>query len=373
MRMEPAQRFCWPVALAAVLMLATACVEPPPPPEPVIRPVRVTQVFGTGAARVRSFAGVARAGVESTLSFRVAGAIEALPVRVGDSVVAGQLIARLDAVDYELQVKETEASLSQAQAQARNADADLRRVRGLYENDNASRADLDAAVAAAASQRAQVDSAGKRLEMASRQVGFTRLEAPVAGAIAQVTAEVNENVNPGEPVVLLTAGGRSPEVEVAVPEGLIRQIESRSTVSVTFDAIPGEAFPGVVTEVGVMASGMGTTFPVTVALQAVADVRPGMAAEVTFELPDDGRGVRFIVPPEAVGEDRVGRFVFVAEPSAGGLGVVRRRPVSVGDFVAGGLEVLGGLVDGDRIVTAGISRIRDGLEVRLDAPGGTAQ
>ena len=352
--------------LFAALSACVACGEPPPPPEPVVRPVRVTQVYATGGGRDRSFSGVARAGVESTLSFRVPGAIEELPVRVGNRVRAGQLIARLDAVDYELQVKETEAALSQAQAQARNADADLRRVRGLYENDNASRADLDAAVASAASASAQVESVSKRLELAVRQVDYTRLVAPVAGAIAEVPAEVNEYVTPGDPVAVLTSGAMAPEVEVAVPEGLIRQIQEDAAVTVVFDAIPGQRFHGVVTEVGVTATATGTTFPVTVDLpDGGGEVRPGMAAEVTFELPDDGRGERFIVPPEAVGEDRQGRFVFVAEPSGEGLAVVRRRAVAVGEFVADGLEVFDGLADGDRVITAGVSRIRDGADVRL--------
>ena len=343
-----------------------ACAEAEPPPERVIRPVRVVEVSATGGQRTRSFSGVARAGVESTLSFRVAGAIEALPVRVGDRVRTGQLIARLDPIDYELQVKETEAALSQAQAQARNADADLRRVRGLYENDNASRADLDAAVAGAASAAAQVESVGKRLELAQRQVDYTQLAAPAAGAIAEVVAEVNENVNPGQPVAVLTSGAMAPEVEVAVPEGLIRQIQQGAAVVVSFDAVPGRRFQGVVTEVGVTATATGTTFPVTVDLPAAeGEVRPGMAAEVTFALPDDGRGERFVVPSTAVAEDRQGRFVFVAEPSAEGLAVVRRRAVVVGTFVADGLEVLDGLVDGDRVVTAGVSRIQDGASVRL--------
>ena len=355
--------------LLAGLSIGIACSEAPPPPEPVIRPVRVTEVYATDGGRTRAFSGVARAGVESTLSFRVPGAIEELPVRVGDRVDAGQLIARLDAVDYELQVKETEAAQSQAQAQARNADADLRRVRGLYENDNASRADLDAATAGAASASAQVESVSKRLELASRRVDYTRLVAPVAGAIAEVPAEVNENVNPGDPVAVLTAGAMAPEVEVSVPEGLIRQIQEDAAVTVVFDAIPGQRFDGVVTEVAVTPT--GTTFPVTVDLpDGRGDVRPGMAAEVTFELPDDGRGARFIVPPEAVGEDRQGRFVFVAEPSGDGFAVVRRRAVSVGEFAADGLEVLDGLADGDRLITAGVSRIQDGADVRLTSETG---
>ena len=122
-----------------------ACGDPPPPAEPVVRPVRYVTALATGGQRTRTFSGVAQAGVESALSFRVPGAIVRLDVEVGDRVAAGGSIARLDPVDYELQVREAEASLRQAEARAENAAADLRRVRTLYENDNAARTDLDAA------------------------------------------------------------------------------------------------------------------------------------------------------------------------------------------------------------------------------------
>lgn len=341
------------------------CGEPPPPPEPVIRPVRVAKVFATGSQQRRVFSGVAKAGTESTLSFRVPGIVQRLPVAVGQQVRAGQVIAALDEVDYELQVREAEAALRQAEAQASNAQADLRRVRSLFEDDNASRDDLDAAEAAAASMQAQVEAAERRLELAQRRVSYTRLTAPMPGAVAEVRIEVNENVGAGQPVVVLTSGAQ-PEVEVSIPESLITRITEGDDVTVQFDALENRSFDGVVTEVGVTASGLATTFPVSVRVtEAEADVRPGMAAEVTFEFTGPATANRFVVPAEAVGEDRQGRFVFVAEPIDDQHAVVRRRPVEVGGFAPGGLEVFQGINDGDLIVTAGVSQIEDGREVQI--------
>ena len=355
-------------ALAAAF-LTQACGEPPPPAEPVIRPVRYVIAQATGGLRTRTFSGVARAGMESSLSFRVAGTIARLDVGVGDRIRSGAPIAALDPVDYELQVREAEASLRQAEARAGNAEADLRRVRSLYENDNASRTDLDAATAAADSAAAQVESVAQRLDLVRRQVDYTHLTAPVAGAIANVLAEVNENVSPGQPVVVL-ASGSSPEVGFAVPEALIREVREGMPVTVGFDAIPGVRFEGVVTEVGVATTATGTTFPVTVRLGADAsEIRSGMAAVVDMVLGDADAPDRFILPGHAVGEDRGGRFVFVAEPTADDLAVVRRRPVTVGAFAVGGLDVLDGVAEGDRVVVAGVNRLQDGDEVRLDAAG----
>ena len=145
----------------------------------------------------------------------------------------------------------------------------LKRTRSLYENDNASRTDLDAATAAADSAAAQVKSVAPRLVLARRQVGYTRLTAPVARAIAAVRAEVNENVSPGQPVEVLAAGA-APEVAFAVPEALIARVREGTRAAVVFDAIPGERFDAVVTEVGVTTTAVGTTFPVTVRLDAGA-------------------------------------------------------------------------------------------------------
>jgi RND family efflux transporter MFP subunit len=307
--------------------------------------------------------------VEPKLSFKVDGTIAQRPVNMGDRVRRGALIAELDPRDFQLQVEEAAAALRRAEAESRNAQASFERIRGLYENGNASRTDFDGARAAAESGQAYVESIRKRLDLARQQLSYTRLVAPVAGAVAEVSAEVNENVRAGQEVVRLAAE-EGYEVVVTVPESLIGQIRHGQDVRVTFDALPGRSFGGTVTEVGVTTSTTGTAFPVKARL--VDDdpgVRPGMAAELEFRFEAPGEGAHFRVPPHAVAEDRAGRFVFVVEPTEAGRGVVRRRAVEVGSLTPAGLEVLAGLEEGDRLVTAGISQLEDGDAVRLAAEG----
>ena len=68
--------------------------------------------------------------------------------------------------------------------------------------------------------------------------------------------------------------------------------------------------------------------------------------------------------------DPKGRFVFIFEPEANGLGSARRRAVEVGAVSSEGLEILSGLSEGELVITAGVRRIQDGLQVRLlEAPG----
>ncbi len=258
--------------------------------------------------------------------------------------------------------------MAQARAEARSAAATYSRTRALYENNNASREELDSARARHESARAQVRSVGKQLELARRQVSYTTLQAASDGAIADVAVEVNENVNAGQLVALLASGGQS-EVEVAIPEVFITQIARDDEVSVTFDAMPGQTFAAVVSEVGVSSTGAATTYPVRVQLaQADAKVRSGMAANVAFSFGSKEAQERIVAPLHAVGEDRDGRFVFVVEPRGEGRGVVRRHPVKVGELDAGGLEILEGLTPGERLVTAGVKRLEDGREVKLLLP-----
>jgi RND family efflux transporter MFP subunit len=353
---------------ALALTWLGGCAEEPELEE-VLRPVRTQKVFVSGASRARSFSGIAKADREIDLSFRVSGSIELLPVRIGNRVGAGDVIAQLDRTDYEIAVRQAQANLANAQATLRNAEADLERVRALWENDNVSQNELDQARAQSESAAASVAAAAEALQGAERQRVYTRLTAPLAGAIASVDVEVNENVSQGQPIVRITSGAEQ-EVEVAIPEVLISQIREGAAVTVAFDAIPGRSFAAVVTEVGVAATGTATTFPVTVRLaQASDDVRSGMAAEVTFDFrPRDG-GERIVLPTYAVGGDRGGRFVYVLVPSdEPGVGRVRRKDVEVGDLTREGLEIISGLTEGEEVVTAGVRRLTDGQRVRLLAP-----
>lgn len=355
----------WRLVLFGMILIAACNPQEEKKPEKIIRPVRYSEVKAQDAHFMRTFSGVAKAVVESKMSFKVAGTIQKINVKVGDRMKKGDLIARLDPTDYEIKLQEAEASLARARAEARNAAANYKRIRALYENRNVSRNELDAARAAAESTEAAVRSIEKQMELAERQIDYTRLTAPADCAVAAVPVEVNENVQPGYPIATLACGSQI-EVHVAVPESIINQIEEEDEAVVKFDAIDGKEFPAVVTEVGVSAVALETTFPVIVRLKSSDErMRPGMAAEVSFKLEENAAIERMVIPAVAVAEDREGTFVFVVEPKSDGRGIVHRRSVEIGEITPEGIEIKKGLISGDRIVTAGVSRIRDGLEVKL--------
>jgi len=335
----------------------------------VIRPVRTEQVFSTGAERIRTFAGVVQAGTESKMSFKVSGTVERIYVEIGSKVRAGHTLAELDPTDYEIQVRQAENARDQARAAEIQAEAQYERVRQLYENNSASKSDLEAARAAYQSAHEQDNITKKRRKLARNQLEYTKLKAPVAGAISSVRIEQNENIQMGQHAFVLTSGSDL-EVRIAMPEILIAQIREGDNVSVTLDAVGGKVFDAKVTEVGIASTQYATTYPVTVKLLKVdPDIRPGMAAEVSFSFRATREQESFVVPAHSVSEDRLGRFVFVVEPADSGLGIVHKKPVEVGELLPDGLEILEGLTDGDHLVTAGVSKITDSLTVRFTQSG----
>ena len=178
-------------------------------------------------------------------------------------------------------------------------------------------------------------------------------------------AEENENVAAGHPVVVVNYLDVL-EVKVALPAGVISRLAKGDEVDVSVNSVGKSEIKGVVTEVGVASTLLQTTFPVTVALNnGQPSLRPGMAADVTFNLSESGTKSALFVPPIAVGEDRNGRFVYVVLPDDDQTATVVYRPVEVGGISEHGLEITKGLEPGEKVVTAGLSRITDGLKVKI--------
>jgi hypothetical protein len=93
-----------------------------------------------------------------------------------------------------------------------------------------------------------------------------------------------------------------------------------------------------------------------------------MAAEVSFEFKATDDRDNIVVPAVAVGEDRLGRFVFVVTPSDSGYGIVHKKSVTIGDLDSEGIIILEGLNDGEYLVIAGVSKIVEGQRVKFDNP-----
>ena len=356
-----------PILLLAAGLVA-GCGGEEAASSPVIRPVRYAQAFIASSERTRTFAGIAKAASEQDLAFRVGGMVTAVEVDVGSPVRNGQVLARLDSGDLELRRQQSEADVARARAQARNARANYERVAALYESGNASMSDLDAARASYESANASVTSAETALRLAEQQVAYTRLQAPVDGSVSRVAVEANEAVGAGETVLVVIDTRGQPEVEVTVPGAFIGGMRLGAPAQVVFGVVPGRIFGATVSEVGTAAGGAGG-FPVIVRLDEGTDaseVRPGMAAEVTFRIEARPGSAGVLVPPEAVGQDQRGRFVYVlVTPDTGDIATAERRTVETGALTPEGLEILQGVGDDEYVATAGLRTLAPGQQVRL--------
>ena len=125
--------------------------------------------------QVRSFSGVSKSEQEASLSFKVSGTLRALHAAVGEALEPGQVIAELDPAQFELQAQQAQADLTRAMAEQRNAQSAYQRLRGLYENQNAAKHDLDTARAASEAAEALVNVARRALDIARLNVSYTCL------------------------------------------------------------------------------------------------------------------------------------------------------------------------------------------------------
>ncbi len=359
-----------PLTCAALLVVCSAvaaCSEPATEGPPVLRAVRYTVVSETQEDRQQIFSGSLAAGNQSQLSFQVGGRIQKLPVRAGQRLKKGAILAELDPTDFELQLREARANVAQARAQSENANSDYQRIRRLYETRGTSQQDLDSARTGRDTARSAYIAAQETLEQIKRQLGYTKLRAPAGGTVNAVTAEVNEVVSPGQPIVLLQVGEEL-EASVDVPEAFVQLISIGDPAKVEIKALSATV-DGVVQEIGVAERGSGV-FPVTIKLTSDPEkARPGMVAEVTLTPQQEEQAIPegFKLPLTAIGEDRDGSFVFRVEGEPGGAGKVVRQPIKIGRLSADGIYVLEGVSEGQRVVTAGVSRIQDGLQVMIPA------
>jgi RND family efflux transporter MFP subunit len=314
-----------------------------------------------GDGRVwREFPGVVDAARKADLGFRVGGSLEALSAKEGDDVAEGSVLARLDQSDFRIKVNSAAAEFERARAE-------LERAEGLVGQGHISRSDYDKLKAQFATAKSNLDAARQNLE-------YTVLTAPFAGRIAERHVDNYEEVAASQPVYTLHDASAL-TVRVAVPESVminVRRDRQRRAYAL-FDAIPGREFPLEVKEAATRADPETQTYEVTLLLEDRGEhnILPGMSVRVRGEkVPEDGdEAPPPVVPARAVLDDGGGRYVFVAEPVDDRQGVVRRRAVEVGRLTDAGLEIRSGLADGESVVSAGMSKMRDGLRVRME-PGG---
>ncbi len=347
--------------LPAFAVLAAGCSGEQGPEQPApIRPVKTMVVEPPDLGSERKFPGRVDAERKAELSFRVPGTVQTLEVKEGDQVQAGQVLITLDPTDYQIALKDAQATFDQAAS-------DYERAQELVEQDFISRTDFDA-------KEAAWKTAGAALERAEQDLAYTKLQASFDGVISQRYAERFEEVQAKQPVLAMQ-DNQSLQIKVDVPEAVVigvrpsdsgRPEPGRVPVMASFDNRPGQTFDLRLRELSTRADPATQTFEATFSMPAPEDflVFPGMTATVTADFSRvSSEDTPFILPASAVTADAdMAPFVWVVDESDM---KTRKVPVTAGRLRGSSIELEGDLEPGSRVVVAGVGYLAEGMEVRL--------
>jgi len=336
------------VLVAALAFSGCAKEEEPPPPE-VVRPAKIMTIEpATGTTTLR-FPGKVRALDRVELSFEVAGRIVELPVREGQRIRKGDLIARIDPQDYK-------SRLDAAQARVDQTKAELDRYANLLKEKVIAKSTYDVI-------KRNYEVALSDMKIAKKAFDDTRLLAAFSGIIGKKFVEHYQVVQAKEPIVSLQ---RTSAVEVIVnaPENVMRKKNKDASLEIKaeFANYPGELMPLSIKEYATEADPQTQTYRVVLQMPAPKGktILDGMTATVYFTMKRLGNGT-IEIPVQSVFFDEKGRaYVWIVGEDMR----VKRHPVEAGPVANGTIRITSGLTGGERVITAGVQKVSDGMKVR---------
>jgi RND family efflux transporter MFP subunit len=338
------------VAFAALVLLAGCQQAPPPETAEFSRPAEILEVGGGAQTSGLRFPGRVRAVQRAELAFNVPGQIIELPVKEGQKLAAGDLIARLDPANFEVR-------LASARAEFDKARTDYERVRKIWEQSQAvAEAEVDQKRTAMEVARASFDTARKDLE-------DTRLTAPFDGTVTRRHVENFSNVQAKQAVVSLQ-NPQDLEIVINVPERVVRNEPSRVNGYASFEGMPDLRIPVTLKAFSAEADPQTQTYEAVLGLDKPSGmtILPGMSAEVFAQGGAGEADTALAIPLKAVFAGPDGRpHVWVVDPDSAR---VSQRAIETGAVQGGDILVSAGLSAGERIVTAGVSQLREGMLVR---------
>ena len=345
-------------ALMGIFALA-GCNEKPTVTAPVPQPVRITTVAFADDAVVHKYSGIVKARIESDLGFRVAGKIVQRFVDVGATVKPGDLIAKLDATDFQLALESQTAELAAATSTRDQAVAAEGRYRALLGRGFVAQAALEQRTATADEARQRVEKATRAIATAKNQIAYTELRADAPGVIASLPVEVGQVVAAGQTVARLAKTGEL-EVQVAIPEQQVAELAaSKATVELWSNTTT--TYEAALREISPEADPTSRTYQARYTIKAPTDrVAMGMTATVT--LTEGGGHLVARLPLPAVHNDGRGASVFVLDETQTRI---KRTSISILAYDQSSVIVTGGVVDGQRIVSLGAHVLDENRPVRV--------
>ena len=344
------------LSITLTALLSACGQEEPQENAQPLRPVRTITVTAADTNNIHEFPAVVDAARKADLSFKVSGELVAFNVNQGEEIQAGQVIAKLNDRDIKIQLQEAQSSFNKAKA-------DYQRAQELIRASSISQADFDQI-------KAQYHGAYAKLASAENNLEYTELKASFSGVIAKKYTENYQEISAKSPIVALHDLSQV-LLKIDVPESIMIRVQRRvgpPTLTATFDAIAGVEFPLTFKEVTTQADDITKTYQVTLVMQAPKDhtILPGMTAHVTAKrlLAHQGTEPLFYLPANTVLKDSQGNYVYTVHQQEQGIGKITRTTVTVGDITPLGIEVFAGISAGDVVLSAGMSKVTNGMLVK---------
>jgi len=300
------------------------------------------------------YSGTLQADKMIDLSFQVSGTINSFPVKAGDYVKKGQLVATVDETTYRNQYN---AQL----AQAKLAEENYNRILAVFQKGSIAEIKMLEA-------KSNLDQAASAARATYQNIVHTRLYAPQSGYAGDKKTEAGATANPGEPVLQLL-DTRSVNVLVAVPENEINRYQTGDHATVTIDAMGNTPLEGRIAEVGVLALNNSANYTVKVKLANPAQaLKPGMLCKVVFStqaaqsLKAKDTAQQLIIPAQAVQVDEQGHsYVYTVNPQH----KAQRQLVQTGALYNNGLAIISGLTGNEQLITSGYQKLADQSPVKI--------
>ncbi|CAM4440745.1 Efflux transporter, RND family, MFP subunit [Klebsiella variicola] len=342
--------------LSVVIFLLPGCGDNQGNTTDPVRTVRYVVVGSAQTLPALERTGEIHAHDETILSFRTGGRIVTRSVDIGDRVNAGQLLATLENTTSQNQLDGAQADYEGAKASAQVAALNVNRMQKLMPTGAIARMQLDTARADWLVARARLKNSESALRNARESLGWTRLIAPRSGVITEVSASAGQVVNGGQSVLTLATGeARDVVFDIAKPEAIPPQEQAGLRVSLLSD--PSVQASAAVRDISPQADPQTRTWRVRATLQN-PPLAMALGASVTVTLPATGPH-GYALPASALSRVDDKPAVYVINPQS----QAQLRVVVPAYYTATTVIISGGLEPGDRVITAGVSKLRSGEPV----------
>ncbi len=356
-------------ALAARKAQQAALAAAARPVETVVQlaPGDVVRAARRELAQTLAVSGTLRAADSAVLKARVAGELSGLTVREGDTVAAGQVIARIEPADYQSRVRQAQEQADSANAQAEVAQRTYDNNKALVDQGFISRTALDTSQSSLNSARSTHRAALAAVEMARKSLDDTVLRSPLAGQVAQRFVQPGERVAVDARVIEVIDLSRiEVEATLAAADSVAVRVGQRATLQIEGGGLAGPAagerrVGASVARVNPSAQAGSRSVLVYLRLDAGTGLRQGLFAQGTIDV---GRTEALALPLSAVRIDKPSPYVQLV---IGGR--IAHRAVQTGQRgeVDGQtmVAVAGGIEDGAVVVAGSVGPLREGTAVRL--------